>query len=290
MATAHSAWDHPDPRGLPAVQGLLRVVVAVQCWGAAADRLQGRTPSDLARILFEGMNAAGPEAVQLDRFVAVALLLIGLISLVRPVWIALFAASGWFGAQAVAAAMSADGHWNLFLPAEQVIRAASPLALAFIDWWPPKLKFTLGRFLMSLSLLKWSAVISLAGQGLRTLLSMPDRPRLLELVERAAAAFKFGPWSLEQCGMAVGAMGGIDLGVALAFAMTRSRGVALIAGAWCVCRVGLWTFAFGPDGYAETLLRSGLVGAPLTIAAFSFLAVRERPPEILTAGEIRKAA
>ena len=290
MATPNSPWEQPDPRGLPAVQGILRVVVAVQCWGAAAERLQGRGSSELARLLFHGLNGSDPAIVQLDRFVAAALLVVGLLSLVRPVWIAQFAAAGWFVAQGFAVATAADGNWNSFRLAEQLIRIAPPIALALVDWYPPKLRFTLGRFLISLGMLKYAAVISLSAQGLRTLLSIPDRARLLEMTEKVASTFKWGSWSPDQAGMAVGALGGIDIGVALAFAASRSRAVALVTAAWCLARISLWTFAFGPNGYADTLLRVALVGAPLTMAAFSIFAVKEQPPEILPVAAPKKAA
>ena len=81
MATANSPWEHPDPRGLPAVQGVLRVVVAIQCWGAAAELLQSTTPSDLSRLLFQGMSTGATEGVQFDRIVGVALLVCGLVTL-----------------------------------------------------------------------------------------------------------------------------------------------------------------------------------------------------------------
>lgn len=289
MATANSPWEHPDPRGLPAVQGVLRVVVAIQCWGAAAELLRDGGPSNLSRLVFQGLSTGSTEGLQFDRVVGMTLLLCGLVTLVRPIWVALLAAGGWFVAQAVASSVMADGELNLFAPAEQVVRAAAPVSLALVDWWPPRLKFSLGRFLFGLGFLRTGAVISLMAQGLRTLLSLPDRARSLELVQKAVASVGAGPLSETQAAMGLGLLGGIDVGIAIAFVATRSKLVAFLMAAWCLFRISLWTFAFGAGGYADTLLRAGLVGAPVVAMAFSVLAVRELPPEILPAGQPKSA-
>jgi hypothetical protein len=181
-----------------------------------------------------------------------------------------------------------DGQLNFFAPAEQVVRAAAPISLALIDWWPPPLKFSLGRFLFGLGFLRSAAVMSLIAQGLRTLISLPDRPRAIELVQRAATAVGAGPLTETQAGMGLGLLGGIDVGVAIAFFATRSRLVAFLTMIWCLFRVSLWTFAYGAGGYADTLLRAGLVGAPFVAMAFSVLAVRELPPLILPADAPKK--
>ncbi len=77
MATPNSPWEHPEPRGLSVVQGLLRVVVAVQCWGAAAQQLQAKSTSDLSRALFGGLGEASVVPVQFDRIAGIALLAAG---------------------------------------------------------------------------------------------------------------------------------------------------------------------------------------------------------------------
>jgi hypothetical protein len=269
---------------------MLRVVVAIQCWGAAADRLHGRSISDFARHAFQGLDPASAEAIQFDRFVAIALLLMGLLVLVRPAWVALLAVLGWFTVQAVGALTAADGTTNWIVPAEQLVRIMAPLSLALIDWWPPKLKFSLGRFLFAMGLLRIAATVSIAAGGVSMLISGGDPSRLLPLAKKALVMIGSADPSDATAGMAMGLIGGIDLGMALSLIATRSRGVAVLVGLWSVWRICLWTLAYGPQGYSETLLRVAQAGAPLAMAAFSYLAVKEAPPQILPAGEQRRAA
>jgi hypothetical protein len=287
MATANSPWEHPEPRGLTVVQGLLRVVVAVQCWGAAAQQLQARSTTELAQALFGGLGETSPVPVQFDRVAGVVLLAAGLLTLVRPAAIAVLAIVAWFGAQIISTA-TAGTPSVAFNVSEQLIRVGAPFALALIDWWPPKLAFSLGRFLFALGLLKLTLCLSLAGQAFRTLLSIPDRPAMCDLVTKAVEKCCSEPWSAVRTDMAVGVLGGIDLAVAISLMVTRSRVVTIGAAAWIAFRTSLWTIALGPDGYAETLIRAGLVGAPLVLAAFSILAVREPKPEILPANVAHK--
>ena len=287
MATANSPWEHPEPRGLTVVQGLLRVVVAVQCWGAAAQQLQARSTTELAQALFGGLGETSPVPVQFDRVAGVVLLAAGLLTLVRPAAIAVLAIVAWFGAQIISTA-TAGTPSVAFNVSEQLIRVGAPFALALIDWWPPKLAFSLGRFLFALGLLKLTLCLSLAGQAFRTLLSIPDRPAMCDLVTKAVEKFSVEPWSAVRTDMAVGVLGGIDLAVAISLMVTRSRIVTIGGAVWIAFRTSLWTIALGPNGYAETLIRAGLVGAPLVLAAFSILAVREPKPEILPANIARK--
>jgi len=287
MATANSPWEHPEPRGLTVVQGLLRVIVAVQCWGAAAQQLQARSTTELAQALFGGLGETSPVPVQFDRVAGVVLLGAGLLTLVRPAAIAVLAIVAWFGAQIIGTA-SGDAPTVGFSVSEQLIRVGAPFALALIDWWPPKLAFSLGRFLFALGLLKLTLCLSLGGQALRALLSIPDRPAYCDLVAKAVAKCSGEPWSPLRTDMAVGALGGIDLAAAICLLVTRSRVIVIGGALWIAFRTSLWTIALGPDGYAETLVRAGLVGAPVVLAAFSILAVREAKPEILPAVAVRK--
>ena len=285
MGTANSPWEHPEPRGLAVVQGLLRVVVAVQCWGAAAQQLQARSTSDLARALFGGLGETSPVPVQFDRVAGVVLLAAGLLTLVRPAAVAVLAIVAWFGAQLISTA-TGDAESIAFSVSEQLIRVGAPFALALIDWWPPKLAFSLGRFLFALGMLRLTLCLSLAGQAFRELLSIPDRPQFALLIEKAVQKCAAEPWSPQRVDMAVGVLGGVDLAVAICL-FTRSRAISILAAVWLTFRLSLWTIALGPDGYAESLVRAGLIGAPLVLAAFSILAVREGKTEILPASPAR---
>ncbi len=203
-------------------------------------------------------------------------------TLVRPAAIAVLAICAWFAAQLISTA-TGTGSEMAFSISEQLIRVGAPFALALIDWWPPKLAFSLGRFLFALGILKLTLVASLAGQGLRALVSIPDRPELSGLVSKALEKSVGQTWTPIRLEMAVGFLGAIDLAVAFSLLATRSRAVAILGALWIAFHTSLWTLALGPDGYAETLIRAGLIGAPVVLAAFSILAVREGRPEILPA-------
>ncbi|MBX3442467.1 MAG: hypothetical protein KF774_08665 [Planctomyces sp.] len=274
-------WDHPNPRGLAVVQALMRVIVAIQCWGAAAQGLGGQSPSDVARWLFLESSFRAAEILRFDRFVALGLLAAGLVSLVRPMWLALFAAAGWFAAEAAASLTRGGEPGAAFVALEHAVWIAAPISLAMLDWWPPKLKFTLGRFVFALGLLRWTAATSLAAQGAKQLWSLGERTRLEELVSRSLTAAHAADGTPEQIPLAMGALAGADIAIALLLAATRSRSVACLAGAWCLARIAMWTLAFGPEGYPETLVRAALPGAPLVLAAFAFIGTRVAPPEIL---------
>lgn len=279
--SATSIWDQPEPRGVSVVQGMLRVIVALQFWGAAAHRLQSRSLSDLGQYLFREFGAGSPDGAQFDHTLGLVLLFIGFVTLIRPVGLVLLIVSAGFCVHALEPFFMPAGTRDVFTPVEHLVRIASPLALALVDWWPPRLKAGLGRLLVALGLLRFGAAASIAAQGLRSLASLPDREQLLEVVRRGAVALEIPERTADQASLTLGFLGGIDVGMAILLVSTRSKFASVLVGMWSLFRISVWTLALGPEGYAETLVRAAQAGAPFVLAAFTFLAVREHPSEIL---------
>jgi hypothetical protein len=265
------------------LQGALRVTVAVQCWGAAAQAVQGSglsPPMQLlqaARVIPEALAERG------DALAAAVLVVIGLAVLVRPNWPGLLATVGWFAAAAAAAVLGPGESWDWLSPGEQLVRIAAPMSLALLDWWPPRARFSLGRFLVALWMLRATAGLSTIAQGIKTLADTLHREQLYELLEGFVVCCIGPAPPVEHHERWLGLVGGLDVGLALAFLTVRSRPAAGLLIGWNVLRIGAWTLAFGTQGYSETLLRVAQAGGPLVILLFWLLTVRETPPTILPA-------
>ncbi len=253
MADYSSPFDDPVPRGLRVVLATLRIAVTLECWGAALARLGSGDDFGLTPLL---TRQAGfpPVAANtlLDNF-AWALAACGLLTLVRPSWAVLPIAIGWFGLVAAAGPLSGT---DPFRPVPQAVRYLAPLALMLFDFWPPRVKFSLGRAMVALLFLRLGIVLSFAGQGFLAVMESRSGGPLVGQFS-AAWANVFG-WNLttEQAQTAVGVIGGVYVGLAIGLLLVRSRGIALLMTACGGLGAMSYVVAGGSNAWDQTLLHA----------------------------------
>ena len=88
--------DYLRPRGLVWIKTSLRVTVAIQCFGAAAQWLSEGTASPIAEFMISDLEMLEVQAAQLDMGVAYGLLVCGVLTALRPTWVILLPVSIWF--------------------------------------------------------------------------------------------------------------------------------------------------------------------------------------------------
>jgi hypothetical protein len=270
-----SPFDDPVPRGNNVVLATLRITIAVQCWGAAVEWLALGNDQGLFQALTKagGLTDAAAESV-LTRM-AWGLLLAGGLTLFRPTWVVLIPVLAWFAFVAILGPLQETSRLQ---PAIHAARYLGPMALLLLDFWPPRIKFSLGRAAVGLLFLRLGAVVTFAGEGLQALRQSREGGHLVELVSRTSENVLHITLTPNTAQLALGVVGGIELGLALALLLVRSRGLALLMTAVGLIVAASRVLALGPDHYPETLLRIGHAGLPFTLFLYWYLAVREQPP------------
>lgn len=276
-----SPYDDPVPRGFPVVLATLRIVVAVQCWGAAAAILDAREDFHLVGFLRE--QAGFTEALiwtWLDR-AAWGLAACGALTLVRPCWPVLIPVSLWFlGATAVTTFES--NHW--LEPAEHAARYLTPPVLLLLDFWPPKLKFALGRATIVIFFLRLGAAGTFIGHGLEAIRQSRAGGSFVELITGSFQNVLHRTVTVDQAQAALGVIGGIDIGLGLGLLLTRSRFFALYMAGWGTLAAVSRVLAHGPEAYHMVLLRSANGGAAFALLLYWMLAIKEQPAIVRPSG------
>lgn len=270
-----SPFDDPVPRGFNVVLATLRIVVALQCWGAASAILHSGDDFGLTRFLSE---VAGLKPIWthlwLDR-IGWLLAACGLITLLRPCWFVLLPVTLWFGL-VIAVATLKTRDW--FRPAEQATLCMVPFALLLLDFWPPRLKYSLGRGLLAMFLLRVAAAAAFVAYGVKILLQVRSTGAYAHAVERVIQNVAQTSLAPEQLQSVLGILGGIAVGGGILLLFIRSRALALVLSGAGIVAAATAVLAEGPAAYPLVLLRSGLWGAVFAMFLHWALAVREQPP------------
>jgi len=275
-----SPFDDPVPRGYPVVLATLRIAVAVLCWGWAAARLQRGEDFGLVAGLTRFGGLTQPLAEMALRRVAQGLIVCGLLTLVRPCWPVLLPVTVWFGFVAACGPLVSG---DPLRPAIDSVRVAAPLALLLLDLWPPAVKFSLGRAMVGLGLLRLGAVGTFAGIGVRALQQARTGGPLSELLAACLRqVLRLDPTPAQAQG-GLGIVGGLLIGLALGMLLVRSRMIAALMtltalGLSLSCVVG-----GGPGAYPRALLHIADAGVPATLGLYWLLAVKEQPAITLPA-------
>lgn len=275
MAEPASPFDDPVPRGYPVVLATLRIAVAVQCWGAAAGWLHGHDDYGLTGYLVSaGRFTDVWVATALDR-VSWALAACGLLTLVRPCWPVLLPVTAWFS---LIAAVGPAAEQDPLRPCLQSVRYLAPFSLMLLDLWPPRVKFSLGRCLVGLFLLRLGSVLTF---GAHALLALDQSRRggpledLLTATCQQAAQLSLTP---DQARAALGIIGGLELGLTLGLLLSRSRTMAFLMTGWGALAAMSHVLAYGPQQFYQVLLEASHAGAPCALGLYWWLAVKEQPP------------
>ena len=273
-----SPYDDPIPRGWKLVQGTLRVTVAMQCVGAAAARLQAHRESTAVQLLEAWQLLPAEQAGRADNLAGYALLLCGVLTLVRPCWPVLLPVTAWFGGLAAGpAALQQDPVGTV----SQVVAVVTPLVLLLVEFWPPALSFSIGRAQASMLLLRLGIVTSLAGHALLLLMECGQPGEWGGQVRRSAERLLGSNLSAGTVVQVLAVGAAIDLGLAANLLAARVRPLVLLLTAWGAFLAAIPVAAQGPAEYYVCLSQAALAGAPLSLFCWWFCAIREQPPIVV---------
>lgn len=274
-------FETPRPRYIRMTQGVLRVAVAVQCFGYAAARLHQHVPDRVCEFFLEGSDWPADQVARVADFVAYGLIVCGVMTLLRPTLPILLALVAYAAGTAIASGQEANSLSDRLAPALQATQIVIPLALMLIDFWPPRIKPTLPMCLASTLLLKLAVTIAFVAHGVLCCEQARVGGPLWELLREAAHQTFRRDLPVENLRSFLAIWGGVEIGFALALFTSRSR--AAMVG--CVVLGGLMAFlptiAGGQHRYHESLIMVSLVAAPLALLVFHLTCVREQPPVYL---------
>jgi hypothetical protein len=276
-SSAAIPYSDPPIRGLSVVQATLRIFVALECWGAAVSRLLSGHPSSLNRFLQQDFEVPTAVAGALDHSAAWCLLICGFVTLIRPVWPLLGMVSGWMLIQAISASVARYGVLPQLEPAQDAVRWVAPMVLAMIDFWPPPLKFSFARYQNALAILRVSIIATLLAYGAILIHHCRAASPLAEMLQAGLSRLRFRPLTTDQAQFALGIAGGVQIGLAIALLLSRSRPAAMLAAVIGILAAALPTIARGTAGYHETLIHLIDGGAPLALLIAWAMGFQEQP-------------
>lgn len=274
MPAPRSPFDDPVPRGQRVVLATLRIAVALGCWGAAGAWLSLGNDFGLAAALVKYGGLSAPLASSLLDKTSWALVGCGLLTLVRPCWPVLLPVTIVFIAFAAVEPV-VGGEWTP--PLTQAARYLTPLALLLLDFWPPRVKFSLGRAMVGLFFLRLGIVLTFAGEGFLALQQSRGGGPLAGQLDRALVNVFFWQGTSEQVQTTLGVIGGLYVGLALGLLLVRSRGIALLMAIVAGLAAMSYVVALGPDAWPQTLLHAPQAGAAFALFLHWWLAVKEQP-------------
>lgn len=275
--------DYIRPRGLPLLKATLRVVVAVQCFGAAARYLSMEVPSEIGAFLVTDLNWQQLQAEQLDLYVAYGLIACGVLTLLRPSWVLLLPVVIWFAGTSLMPIVKNDVPLPMLHPCAMASVMTAPLALMILDFWPPTLKSHLGRTVASMWLLRLAAAATFAGHGLLALGHSIDGGESMDLL--MAVSDKVFGWEMTDANArwVLTIIGGLDLGLALNVLASRSKPIVLLMAVWGFATAASYVILSGPQGFPEVMLRVANGGIPLVLFLYWALSIKEAPIEVVKA-------
>jgi hypothetical protein len=258
------------------LQGTLRVVVALQCFGLAAARLHQQRPDLLCEFLGKARNIPSDQISHIANLVAYGMIVCGVVTLLRPATFILLPVIVYQAALPVAILMQGSGTAAMLAPALHATGIVVPLALLFVDFWPPRLKPGLISCLAAVSFLKLGTVISLTGWSILFLDQCQHGGALVEQLQQVLLRAFNRSLDVEQAQRALGILGALSAALALSLLSGRNRPIAAFAALFGLGLAASETLAAGSAGYDQTLVRISEAGAPLGVLIFWMKAIREQ--------------
>lgn len=281
MTSDDDYLDYIRPRGLPVLKATLRVIVAVQCLGAAAQWLAMGQDSTIANFLFFDLNWPEAQAAQFDTYAAYGLMACGILTLVRPCWPVLLPVTGWFLAVSLISLVRDEGAIPVLDPVEQAARYGGPLALLILDFWPPRLKSHLGRTFACVWLLRLAAAATFAGHGIVAITHSMNGGHYVDLLMDTTRQVFGWDVSEDNARWMLAIIGGIDIGLALNVVASRSKPIVFYMAIWGLATAATRVVSLGPQAYPETLIRVANGGLPLVILLYWSLSIKQPPVEVV---------
>lgn len=285
MGQSDNPFARPVPRGLRPIQATLRVVVTIQAWGYALQRLHWGRGYPLPALLQERFHLADEQVVPFDDAAAYMLATIGVVTLVRPCWFTSLLFGTWLLAQYLAVGIAAGQPLGWLPLAINGVGIFVPTALLIFDFWPPRVKPTIATCFIAIGLLRLTTALSLIAFGIEALHQFRSGGEFITML--VAIAEKTIHVSLPErtAGHLLVAVGLISIAAASSLLTARSRAllVMIILGSLLV--VAAPTLAYGVAGYDRTLRGIASVGGPTVILMFWLFAVQEQRPQVLAESE-----
>lgn len=271
----------PLPRGVRILQGSLRVIVAVQCWGWAAGRLHQQRSSSLSEFL-EQAYQLGPQALgRLEDAIAYALILCGLVVLLRPMTLVLIPVILWQLVWTIGIAVLETGDSPAWGPATHAAGMMAPVALMLIDFWPPRIKPSMTLTRCAMFLLRLGTSVTFGASGILALQQALHGGGDLELVRQSVQNLTQRELADDLTRPLLAGIGAVNVALALCLISSRNRAIALLMAVWGFAAAFSHTLAGGRQGYDLTMIQIARGGAPLTLLLYWMLTLKELPPEQL---------
>ncbi|MCB9952894.1 MAG: hypothetical protein H6824_18120 [Planctomycetaceae bacterium] len=274
-------FDTPRPRGTRLLQGTLRVIVALQCWGTAAARIHQHEESPVQQLLENAYAMQASQVAYLQDSVAYFLIFAGLITLFRPAWLLLIPILIWHALTASCVPIYGTGWLDMLWPIEQAPLFIAPLSLMLIDFWPPDIKTSLILTRSAASLLQLAAAATFLVHGGKLVTAETPPEELTRLIEFAARHMSWNDLEEGTVRHVVQFIGIAEVAAGVAFLSSRNRMVAVLLVAWGLVSTLLFALVHRGAGYHTSLILAGTWGAPLFVLQFWLCTIAEQPPNYL---------
>jgi len=270
-------FETPQPRRIRLTQGVLRVVVTLQCLGMATSRLHLHHADQFCEFLLQSRNVPAAQIASLSDLVAYGLVIGGVLTLLRPITLVLLLIAAYHGGTILATSVAETPFVHLDAAA-QATQVITPVALLLVDFWPPRVKPTLVMCLAATTLLKFAIAISFIALGCLCLEQARLGGPLLEMMQEAVRKSGRELLARDAAHSLLIPLGVVEIGMAIALLTSRSR--AAMAGCSLVGLLAAFlpTLGAGMNGYPESLRMVSLAGGPVAILIFHLTSVREQPP------------
>lgn len=206
---------------------------------------------------------------------AYALIVCGLLVLFRPGWPVLIPLLIWQILNVSCSSLYGDAPQDWLQPALAAPQYVAPLALIFVDLWPPSIKTTLVMARSAVGLLILAATVSFATQGYLLLACRTAPSEINRLAQFSAEQLEQDPLSDAQIMLFVRLLGALDIAGALALLTSRNKAGAALLTCWGFLSTMLFALVHRQQGYHITLAQAGNWGAPLVALQFWLLTVQE---------------
>jgi len=268
-----STW----PRGFRFTAWVLRWVVALQCFAVAAHRFDMGLESPVGGVLFFEWDWSESTMLQVEDYAAGAMAVAGVLTLFRPCWPVLFPVAAWMALIPLAGWHRDEGFIPWLEPIEHAVRFLAPLALAMLEFYPPRASYAKLRSETAMWLLRLGAAATFFGHGWAAL---EHNPHFIDLILTAGDRLASLTIAEDTARTLLTLIGAVDFAVAFNLLWARLPPVALWMVFWGVITAASRVVYFGfDDGYARMLIRAANGGAPMVLALWWLLVTPNKPNE-----------